>query len=118
MPHRPLPGRGEQGQAAVELVALLPLVVAGLLACWQVVLVGHTLWSAHAAARAAARADAVGSDGLAAARAALPASLDGRVHVRPADGDGRVPVSVRIPSVLPGVELGTLTARAGFAPQR
>ncbi len=118
MPERPLLGRGEHGQAAVELVALLPLLVAGLLACWQVVLVGHALWSAHAAARAAARADAVGGDRLEAARAALPASLDQRVDVRAAERDGHVPVAVRIPSVIPGVELGTLTARAGFAPQQ
>ncbi len=118
MPDRPPAGRGEHGQASVELVALLPLLVAGLLACWQVVLVAHTLWSTHAAARAAARADAVGGDRLAAARASLPSSLDARVAVRAADGDGRVPVAVRIPTVLPGVDLGSLTARAGFAPQR
>ncbi len=118
MPDRPPAGRGEHGQASVELVALLPLLVAGLLACWQVVLVAHTLWSAHAAARAAARADAVGGDRLAAARAALPASLDAHVRVSAADADGRVPVAVRIPSVVPGVDFGSLTARAGFAPQQ
>src|SRR3954447_22960963 len=118
MPERPPVGRSEHGQASVELVALLPLLVAGLLACWQVVLVAHTLWSAHAAARAAARADAVGGDRLAAARAALPPSLDGGVKVQAAGGDGRVPVAVRIPSVVPGLRLGTLTARAGFASQR
>ncbi len=118
MPDRPLPRRGERGQASVELVALLPVLVAGMLACWQVVLAGHALWSAHAAARAAARADAVGGDRLAAARGALPPSLEGGVRVRAAEEDGRVPVAVRIPSVLPGVDLGSLTARAGFAPQR
>src|SRR3954453_11240744 len=99
MPERPPWGRGEHGQASVELVALLPLVVAGLLACWQVVLVAHTLWSAHAAARAAARAGAIGRDELAAARAALPSSLDHRIDVRDADAEGRVPVAVHIPSV-------------------
>jgi hypothetical protein len=106
-----------RGQATVELVALLPLIAAGLLACWQLILVGHTAWSAHAAARAAARAHAIGADELAAARATLPRELDGRVRIGEADGDGRVPVTVRIPDVLPGVRLGTLTASAGFAPQ-
>src|SRR4051794_21915533 len=108
----------ERGQATVELAALLPLIAVGLLACWQLVLVGHAAWSAHAAARSAARAAAVGGDVLAAARASLPGSLDARVRVGEADADGRVPVRVRVPSVLPGVRLGELTARAGFASQR
>ena len=107
-----------RGQATVELVALLPLIAVGLLGCWQLVLVAHTAWSAHAAARSAARAHAVGADELAAARASLPASLDRRVRVGEADGAGRVPVTLRIPVVLPGVRLGALTASAGFAPQR
>src|SRR3954452_13083089 len=108
--------RGERGQATVELAALLPLIAIGLLACWQLVLVGHAAWAAHAAARAAARAHAVGSDELRAARASLPAALDGRVRVGEPDADDRLPVHVRVPSVLPGVRLGALTARAGFAP--
>ena len=47
-----------------------------------------------------------------------PSSLDRRVQVGEADRDGRVPVTLRIPVVLPGVRLGALTASAGFAPQR
>jgi Flp pilus assembly protein TadG len=116
MPTSRLP-RGDRGQAAVELVALLPLIVAGLLGAWQVVLAGHTAWSAHAAARAAARAHAVGADELAAARRALPASLDDRVTLGEPDGEGRATVHVRVPSVLPGLRLGAVTAHAGFAPQ-
>src|SRR3954451_21866567 len=94
--------RSDRGQATVELAALLPLIAVGLLACWQLVLVGHAAWSAHAAARSAARAAAVGGSALTAARASLPASLDARVRVGEADEDGRVPVRVRVPSVLPG----------------
>src|SRR4051794_8568753 len=114
----PLVRGGERGQATVELAALLPLIAVGLLACWQLVLVGHAAWSAHAAARSAARAAAVGGDALAAARASVPSSLDGRLRVGEADADGRVAVRVRVASVLPGVRLGEVTARAGFAPQR
>jgi hypothetical protein len=106
-----------RGQATVELVALLPLLVAGLLGAWQVVLAAHTAWSAHAAVRAVARAHAVGGNELRAARAALPSSLDRRVVIEPEDGEGRSVVRVRVPSVLPGLRLGALTARAGFAPQ-
>src|SRR3954453_8111185 len=99
----------DRGQATVELVALLPLLALSLLCCWQLVLVGHAAWSAHAAARSAARAHAVGTDELAAARASLPQELDDLVRVGEADDDGRVPVRVRVPSVLPGVRLGELT---------
>jgi hypothetical protein len=106
-----------RGQATVEFVALLPLVVAGLLAAWQVLLAGHTAWSAHAAARAVARAHEVGADELAAARRALPPSLDHRVRIAEPDADGRAVVRVRVPSVVPGLHLGAVTAHAGFARQ-
>jgi hypothetical protein len=111
------PHRRDRGQATVELIALLPLLVAGLLAAWQVVLAAHTAWSAHAAARAVARAHEVGSDELAAARRALPPSLDRRVRIAAPDADGRAVVRVRVPPVLPGLQLGAITAHAGFAPQ-
>jgi len=66
----------ERGQASVELVAALPLVlVAGALA-WQLALAGHALWLCAHAARAAARADSVGRSARAAARSALPGSLE------------------------------------------
>jgi hypothetical protein len=108
--------RPSHGQAAVELVTLLPLVLVLLAGATQVVLAGHAWWAASAAARAAARAHAVGSPALPAAQRSLPASLDDRVEVERA-GDG-VAVRLRIPAVLPGLDLGALTARASFAPQR
>jgi Flp pilus assembly protein TadG len=109
--------RTDRGQAAVEFVALLPLVVLGLFGAWQVVLAAHTAWSAHAAARAVARAHAVGGDELAAARRSLPSSLDSRVRVLDPDGEGRAVVRVAIPAVVPGLGLGSVTAHAGFVPQ-
>jgi hypothetical protein len=108
--------RSVHGQAAVELVALLPLILVLLAGAVQGVLAGHAWWAAAAAARAAARAHALGSPELVAARRSLPASLDHRVAIQDA-GDG-VAVRLRIPAVLPGLDLGTLTARASFAPQR
>ena len=111
------PLRSRRGQATVELVALLPLIVAVLLAAWQVVLAAHTAWSARAAARAVARAHEVGGRELAAARAVLPPALDRRVTIAKPDRDGRAVVRVRVPSVLPGLHLGAVTAHAGFAPQ-
>jgi hypothetical protein len=106
----------EAGQATVELVALLPLMVALLAALWQVALVGYTECAASAAARAAARADAVGSDPARAARAHLARSLERGLSVHSLDG-GAVRVAVRIPT-LPGVpSLGRARATGHFEPQ-
>jgi Flp pilus assembly protein TadG len=108
--------RDDRGQAAVELVAVLPLVAALLAALWQVALVGYTEWAAGAAARAAARADAVGADPAAAARAHLTRSLENGLRVRSMSG-GAVRVVVRIPT-LPGIpSLGHARATGHFEPQ-
>ena len=108
---------GQAGQAAVELVAVLPVLAALLAGLWQVTLLGHAAWSAGAAARAAARAHALDSDPRAAARAHLPARLERGLRVRAAEG-GRVTVSVRVPPVLDGVSMGRVSATSAFASQR
>jgi Flp pilus assembly protein TadG len=107
----------EDGQAAVELVALLPLL--GLLAAgaWQLAVAGHAAWAVDAAARAAARAAATGGDARAAARAALPERLEDGLRVA-ADRDGGVRVGIRVPAVLGLRVLGTVSANAHFRPQR
>ena|SRR6059036_3868774 len=112
---RPIPD--EAGQATVELVALLPLLAILAALLWQAAIAGQAMWLAGTAARAAARAHAVGADVSAAAREALPTRLEraARVHAR---SDGSVAVSVRVPSVIADWHLGTVTARARFAPQR
>lgn len=107
----------EDGQAAVELVALLPLLAALTALVWQAAVAGQAVWLAGSAARAAARAHAVGADTTAAARRALPSDLERGARVRGLD-DGSVRVSLRVPSVLGRWHLGTVTARARLAPQR
>ena len=67
---------GELGQATVELVALLPLMVVLGAVLWQAVLAGQAIWFAGSAARAAARASAIGADARAAARRVLPDHLE------------------------------------------
>ena len=111
---------GQSGQAAVELVAVLPLLVALLAGVWQVAVLGHASWSAAAAARAAARAHALGSDPRAAARAHLPLTLErgSRVRASGRGGATTVTVTVRVPSVLGGVRLGPVSATSAFAAQR
>ncbi len=60
-------GRGDAGQAAVELALLLPLVVVLLLGMLQVALVGRDQLAVELAAREAARAAAVSASPAAAA---------------------------------------------------
>jgi hypothetical protein len=108
--------RGERGQATVETVALLPLVVVVGAHLWQAVVAGQALWLSGAAARAGARAAAVGGDAEAAAKGALPPRLAAGVRVR-AVGDG-VRVAVAVPSVLSGGSIFTVRSRAAFPDQR
>ncbi|HEU4702867.1 MAG TPA: hypothetical protein VFS37_10325 [Conexibacter sp.] len=107
----------EHGQAAVELVALLPLL--GLLAAllWQALLAGETVWLSGGAARAAARAAAVGSDPLAAARAVLPGRLERGLVVR-REPDGAIALVLRVPSALGSGTIAPVTAHARFEAQR
>ena len=78
---------------------MLPFVLlAGLLA-WQLMLAGHTLWLCAAAARTAARAEAVGGGTERAARSALPEALERGLKVS-TPGRGGVRVSVRVPLIM------------------
>jgi hypothetical protein len=89
----------DAGQASVELVAVVPLVLLVGLVAWQLLLAGHSLWLAASAARAAARADTVGRSAEAAARSALPEALERELSVERLR-EGGVRVSVRVPAVL------------------
>ncbi|HEX2234363.1 MAG TPA: hypothetical protein VHG69_13470 [Thermoleophilaceae bacterium] len=91
--------RNERGQASVELIGVLPCVLLAGLVAWQLVLAGHTLWLTSQAARVAARAHAVGRDATAAARSALPRSLERGLRVR-RRREGGVSVEVRVPLVV------------------
>lgn len=101
----------EDGQAAVETVALLPWVAAVLLVAWQFVLAGDARSSAAVAARAAARAAAIGADPATAARDRLPARLRTGLRVRTGEG-GAVTVSVRVPALATPLDLGRVSAQA------
>jgi hypothetical protein len=91
--------RVERGQASIELVAMLPVVLLVAAVAWQLALVGHTAWLTANAARAAARADVVGRSPTAAARSALPDSLERELEVEREKG-GRVRVAVQVPLLL------------------
>ncbi len=80
----------------MEAVAVLPLVLLSALLAWQLVLAGHTLWLCAGAARAAARAEAVGLSPSRAARSALPEALERGMSVERRAAGG-VRVAIRMP---------------------
>jgi hypothetical protein len=109
--------RAQEGQASVELVALLPLIAVLGLLLWQAALAGHAVWMAAAAARSAARAEAIGADARAAARTVLPPALERGLRVR-THADGGVRVWIRMPRVFGGAPVATVSSTARVAPQR
>ena len=105
---------GEAGQAAVELVVAIPFLLAGLAVAVQLALVGFTAWTTAGAARAAARADYVGADPAAGARAALPPRLADAAEVESVAGT--VEVEVAIPRLLPLLPRLTLSSSTRLGP--
>ena len=88
----------ESGQATVETVAAIPvLLLAGAVAL-QLLLTGYTLSLADGAAEAGTLAVVAGRDAEPAVRAALPGWARERVHVE--DRGGRITVSLQPPSPL------------------
>jgi hypothetical protein len=104
---------GEEGTASVELVAVVPFLLLGVLVAAQIALAGQALWSAGVAARAGARAALVGEGAVAAARSALPPSLREGAKVK--EGDG-VSVRVEVPRLLPSLPELRVGARSGLEP--
>lgn len=90
--------RCQGGQASVELLAAVPFVLLVGAVAWQLALAGHTAWLCAHAARAAARAEAVGRSPRAAARSALPRGLERGLRVE--RRGGAVHVRVRVPLLL------------------
>src|SRR5262245_59810602 len=101
--------RRQRGQASIETAALLPVLLLAALACWEAVLAGWPAGAAGQPARAAAHAEMVGRPPLPAASAAVPGSMRSGLSV--ADGEGRVRVTLRVPAVIPGLDV-TLAADA------
>jgi hypothetical protein len=90
--------RGERGQASLELLGLLPLLVAVALAAAQLLAVGYSSVLAGNAAEAGALALAGGGDPRAGAREALPGWS--RAHARVSVSGGEVRVQLRPPTLL------------------
>ena len=105
----------DRGQAAVELVVVVPLLLALLALVGQLAVAGYALWAAGDAARAGARAAHVGGDAERAALSALPDWLERGAEIDP---DGPVEVRVRAPALVPGVPRSRSGRRPSSAPGR
>ncbi len=96
------------GQASVEFVAVLPALAVCLILAGQAVAAGWALWSAGnrrargGAGRARRRETRRPRPGV-----RFPARLRGGAVIRSGDG---VRVKVRVPALLPGVELPSVAA--------
>jgi hypothetical protein len=105
--------RGEHGQASIELVGLLALLLVAGLAVWQVLLAGWAATSAANAARTGSRVESRGGGGGSAARESLSSALRDEARVQVA-GETTT-VTVRVPILLPGLlsrDDVTITKRA------
>jgi Flp pilus assembly protein TadG len=102
--------RDSRGQASVELVLAVPLMVLVMFACWQLVVAGHTWWKVAEVARLAARERYVAEQrgdrkagekrGRELADALLASSPRASRHVG-ASKSGKVTVTARMPLVPP-----------------
>ncbi len=103
----------EVGQSTVELVAGLPaLLLAGLIAL-QLLVAGYALVLADGAAEAGALALASGEPAREAVRAALPGWAEDEIGL--SVSGGRVTVSLRPPSPLPGIAERLAVTSSAFA---
>lgn len=108
------PALRQDGQASVELVALLPLIVAVVVGAATVVAAGAAHRAAMAAAQAGALAVLQGRDPADAARAALAGWPPRHRVVRVREGRVTVTVRPRIPAVrIAALLAATSTADAG-----
>jgi hypothetical protein len=94
-------GAAEAGQAQVELVAAVPLLLAATLVVLQLLAAGFSQTLADGAAEAGALAAAAGREPEAAVRSALPGWAERRVRVH-AD-DGLIQVELVPPTPIPGL---------------
>lgn len=93
--------RRSAGQAQLELLACIPLLIAAGLIVLQLMSVGYSQSLADGSAEAGAIALTAGASAEEAARGALPGWAAGRVEVEVSGG--RVAVQMRPPELLPGL---------------
>lgn len=108
-------GGPQGGQAAVELVAVLPALVLVALIGWWLAVAGHTWVLAGGAARAGARAAEVGAPAREAALSVLPAGY-ARGALVTEDAEAGVRVRLTVPRVVAFTAPQRVSATAGARP--
>lgn len=103
----------EEGQATVELLAAIPLLVLSGTIALQLLLAGYALTLADGAAEAGALAIAAGQPPRAAAEVSLPEWADDRVEINVRGGE--VTVRLRPPSLLPPIGDRLAVTSRGYA---
>lgn len=91
----------QRGQAQLELIAGIPLLLLAATIALQLLAVGYSQSLADGAAEAGAIATADGRDPTEAARAGLPGWAQGRIDVD--EDEGAVEVTLDPPALLPGL---------------
>jgi hypothetical protein len=94
----------EDGQASVEFLGALPLLILAALLVWQLMLFGSVMTSAQNAARTGSRAASLHSDGTKAAYNSLRPAFRDHADVTTSP-DGSVSVKVKVPLLVPGIPL-------------
>jgi hypothetical protein len=107
--------RGEDGQASVEFLGALPLLVIAALLVWQLMLFGTVMTDAQNAARTGSRAASLHSDGTKAAYNALRPSFRDHAQVT-TQPDGTVRVKVKVPLLVPSIPLPVSITEAATIP--
>jgi TadE-like protein len=101
--------REQAGQASIEFIGSLSLILLSALAMWQMAIVMWTYNQASNAARTASRVDGRGGDARKAARNALSPAL--RDDLQFELDHGKATVRVLIPILAPGIFSGRLRAQ-------
>ena len=100
--------RDERGQATVEFAGVLFWLLLTAFVVWQLLLVTWTFNQASNAARTASRVDGRGGDAVKAGRNALSPGLRDGARIK-MEGEKAI-VKVRIPIIVPGVDLDGVMA--------
>ncbi|MGW6291833.1 TadE/TadG family type IV pilus assembly protein [Streptomyces sp. NPDC055058] len=100
--------RRDRGQAALEYLGFLPVLLIVAMAAVQLGLVAYTAQQAGTAARAGARSASLDRDAQTACSAAVSSWLADGTDCGEGGGGGEVTVTatVEIPSIVPGWEFG------------
>ena len=107
--------KSSSGQAGVELLAALPLVVILGWAVWQAAIAGLTAAGAAHGARVSSRALGVGASPRDALNRVLPSSVAKAARIK--SRQNQVTVSLPVPVLIPFFQLGEVSASASFPEQ-